>query len=408
MGGKATLILVLGYSAIILIIGLNMNSISTTAVDNSAGYYENSLAKEIARSGVNFAASNLSRSSSWDPSSSPYSFNGIDNLVISVKDSADIKIVTSTGTHQGKSKTIEVKIAMASFSQYAYFSDVEGDIWWTGADSVWGPFHTNDKIQVKDHPYFAGPTTSHGGTMKYYTNKATDAPTIVGTYSPGTTIEIPTDGITNLAASASAGGCVLNGSEIYVEFKGDSIKFSTTKPKKYKTVLGSDLAPNGIIYAKNADIRIEGTVKGKWSIGSNKNVYIENDIVYSDVPDPMDKYDTSPDLLGIISQNNVLISDNLANKTNIDIHAAIYCEDGSFMAENYDTRAVGSSVNLIGGITQAKRGAMGTFQVDRWTGKVKAISGFKEKNYKYDSRLLRKVPPYFPSTSTFKILSWLE
>jgi hypothetical protein len=407
MGGKATLILVLGYSTIILIIGLNMNNISTTAVDNSAGYYENSFAKEIARSGVNFAASNLSRSSSWEPSSSPYSFNGIENLAITVKDSGDIKIVTSTGTHQGKSKTIEVKIAMASFSQYAYFSDVEGNIWWTGADSVWGPFHTNDKIQVKDHPYFAGPTTSHGGTMKYYTNKTKDSPTIIGTYSPGLKIDIPTDGIKNLAAYASTGGCVLNGSEIYVEFKGDSIKYATTKPKKYKTVLGSDLAPNGVIYAKNADVRIEGTVKGKWSIGTNKNVYIENDIVYADQPDPMDKNDPSQDLLGIISQNNVIISDNIANRSDVNINAAIYCQDGSFTVENLTKRALSGSINLIGGITQKTRGGVGTFTVNKF-GKVIALSGFSEKDYKYDSRLLRKVPPYFPSTNTFKILSWLE
>jgi len=405
MGGKAALIIILGFSAIILIVGLNMNRVSTSSVDNSTDFYESEMAKEIARTGINLAASNLSRTHSWVPNST-YSYMGTNNLKISLKDSNDIKIVTSVGTYEDKSKLIEVKISLSSFSEYAYFSDIEGNIWWTGTDSIWGPFHTNDDVQVEGHPYFAGPRTSHGGTMKYYTNKAADEPTIVGTYNPGISIDIPTDGITKLASSAAAGGSVLTGSEITLEFKGDSIKYKTSKGGKYTTVLGTDLAPNGVIYAKNADLRIEGTVKGKFSIGTNRNVYIDDDIVYSEIPDPKDKNDPSADLLGIISQNDVIITDNLANRSDVNINAAIYCQDGSFTAENYKTRILSGTINLIGGITQKKRGAVGTFSSSHGIPTPK--SGFDEKDYKYDSRLLRMVPPYFPSTDTFKILSWLE
>lgn len=408
MGGKAALLVVIGLSTIMMMVGLNMNSVSTTAIDNSTGYYEQQTAKEIAKAGINLAASNLSRNSGWTPSSS-YDYLGSGNLIIDIADSGDVKTVTSYGTYQGQTKIVEIKIQMASFSEYAYFSDEEGNIWWTESDSVWGPFHTNDTLQVKGYKdwsgqygaYFNGPSTSYGGIMKYFTDAATDAPTIIGEHLPGTTIDIPTDGITNLASQASL---TVNNSTLEIEFKGDSISYCKNENGNWNTVLASDYASNGIIYVKNADLKIKGEVKGRWTVGSNQNVYIEDDIVYSDVPDYTDKYDTSNDLLGIVSQNNVYVSDNVANQSDVNIHAAIYCQDGSFTAENYASRALSGSIHLVGGITQKSRGGVGTF----YTSSGVCASGFEKKDYKYDSRLLRLVPPYFPSTNVFKILSWLE
>ncbi|MBK8944852.1 MAG: hypothetical protein IPM32_06205 [Ignavibacteriae bacterium] len=406
MGGKAALLLILGFSTIMLMFGLNMNRVSTNAVDNSSNYFENEMAKEISRSGINLAASNLSRNHSWQPSDN-YDYLGEDNLKITVNESGGIKTVTAVGSYKGISKLIEVKISLASFSEYAYFSNIEGDIWWTATDSVWGPFHTNDKIQVQGHPYFNGPITSHGGAIKYYTDKATDEPTIQGTYLPGTTINIPTDGITNLSQSAASSGYVFSGhSQVFLQFDGDSIKYKYNSGDPYVTVLGTDLAPNGVIYVENGNLRIEGTVKGNWSVGSNQNVYLDNDVVYNDVPDYKDKNDASNDLLGIVSKNDVIITDNAANSSNINVHAAIYCETGGFTAENYKTRSLSGTIHLIGGITQYERKGVGTFIADK-TKKIPK-SGFPVKDYKYDNRLLKKVPPYFPSTNTFKILSWLE
>lgn len=407
MGGKAALLLILGFSSIMLIVGLNMNRVSTSAVDNSTGYYEMQAATEIARSGINLATSNLSRDHGWDASGSPYSYNGSNNLNISVQDSSGIKIVTSVGHFEDKTKLIEVKIELASFSEYAYFSDVEGNIWWTADDSVWGPFHTNDDIQVEGHPYFNGPRTSHGGVMKYYTSKAADEPTIMGTYLPGTTLALPTDGAANLKNPASAGGYVFTGqSEVFLEFAGDSIRYKYNSGDPYTTVLATDLASNKMIYVEDGDLRIQGTVKGEWSIGTNQDVYIDNDIVYSDIPDYSDKYDPSNDLLGIIAEDNVIITDNTANRSDVNIHAAIYSETGSFTAEKYNVRPVSGTIHLIGGITQKSRGPVGTFKTT-YSGTTPK-TGFSEKDYKYDSRLLRMVPPYFPSTNTFKVLSWLE
>ncbi len=402
MGGKASLLLVLGFSLIMLYYSLNLNKLSVSATNNSTEHYKAGIAKVIAKSGLNLAASNLSRNTAWVPNS-PYSYMGKDNLFITVRDSLGTKIVTSKGTFHNISKTVEIKITIASFSEYAYFSNIEGNIWWTGKDSVFGPFHTNDDIQVHNHPFFAGPSTSHGGIVKYYNSKEADEPTIVGKYTPGIKIDIPTDGISGLSTHASGSGHVFSGhSEVFLEFAGDSLRYKFNAADPYTTVLASSFASNGVIYVDNGNLRIKGVVKGKWSIGSNKSVYIDDDIVYSQIPDPKDKYDPSNDLLGILAKNKVLVTDNAANNSDINICASIYCEEGGFTAENYNSRPVSGKINLIGGIIQQKRGAVGTF-ISGGT----VTHGFS-KNYKYDSRLLRLVPPYFPSTNTFKIISWLE
>lgn len=407
MGGKASLLVILGFSTIMLMVGMNMNRVSSGAVDNSTKHYESAMAIEIARSGINLASSNLSRDPGWGATNSPYSYMGNDNLDIVITDTADTKIITSTASYKGITKTIEVKINLASFSEYAYFSNEEGNIWWTGSDSVWGPFHTNDDVQVQGHPYFDGPTTSHSKKMKYYKNAATDEPTVVGTYSPNTTIDIPKDGISNLAKSAANGGYIFSGNKnVFMKFAGDSIKYRFDNANPYTTVLAKDLAPKGVIYVEDGNLHLEGTVKNRWSVGSNKSVYLTDDILYSDVPDPKNKHDSSNDLLGILANKDIIITNNTANATSIDIHASMYCEKGGFKAEKYKSRPAGGSINLLGGVTQAKRGAVGRFKVAK-NGTKTMTSGFS-KDYKYDSRLQRMVPPYFPSTNTFKILSWLE
>ncbi len=402
MGGKASLILVVGFSMIMLYFGLNMNRLSVSATTNSTNHYKLGIAKVIAKSGLNVAASNLSRNKNWLPNS-PYSYMGTDNLIINLKDSLGTKIVTSTGIYQDVSKTVEIKIALANFSEFAYFSNIEGNIAWTGKDSILGPFHTNDNILVKSHPYFAGPITSQGGIIKYFANKTADEPIIVGQYITGIKIDFPTDGITKLSTVASSNGYVFSGHpEVFLEFAGDSIRYKFNSTDPYTTVLGSDLTSTGIIYIDNGDLRVKGVVKGEWSIGCNKSVFLDDDIVYNDIPNPKDKNDPSGDLLGILAQHNVIVTDNTANSSDINICASIYCEDGGFQADNFDKRAVNGNINLIGGIIQQNRGSVGTYDE-----KGIVLTGFR-RNYKYDSRLSKMVPPYYPSTNTFKIISWLE
>ena len=84
----------------------------------------------------------------------------------------------------------------------------------------------------------------------------------------------------------------------------------------------------------------------------------------------------------------MIIADNAANNDNVNIHASIYCQTGGFGAEDYSHRPVSGDINLLGGIIQDTRAAVGTFSGSNIT------HGFS-KRYKYDNRLMLRFPAIF-------------
>jgi hypothetical protein len=61
-------------------------------------------------------------------------------------------------------------------------------------------------------------------------------------------------------------------------------------------------------------------------------------------------------------------------------------------AENYNTRHVSGSLNLVGAVQQYQRGDIGPFL----------------RKFRYDERLMLFEPPYYPRTGNYEILSWYE
>lgn len=437
MGGKASLLLVIGFSMIFAVAGSKFNRLAYNSTDNSATYYDTQIIDNIANSGINYAISNLRRNPNWVPPESNnsksvgnFTLNG-GTISIDLKKSASTNVLTAIANYNGKSKLVEVKLKMPKFSEYAYFSDQEAPagskIWWYAKDTVWGPFHTNDDLNCAYKPAFMGSSTTYGGNLNLYSNDhEKHAPHIAGHFE-NKKIQFPTDGVSGLADMANKGGKVIQGhDQIFIEFAGENIKYKYKASDPYIIEKAADFAPNNTIYAENAELHIKGVVSGKWSIGASGNgpktvysgskkkkwgggsyttynlgnVYLDDDITYQDKIDFDDKNDPSNDLLGILAKQDVLISDNSATK-DININAAIFCEEGGFGAENYKSRGVDGQINLVGGITQKIRGPVGTF----WGNKI--LSGFN-KSYRYDARLQRIAPPSFPDTKQFVVVSWLD
>lgn len=65
MVGKATLFVVAGFSLIFLLVEYNMGNISTRAVGNFTEYYLENHSREIAVSGINFAANKIFLDPTW-------------------------------------------------------------------------------------------------------------------------------------------------------------------------------------------------------------------------------------------------------------------------------------------------------------------------------------------------------
>lgn len=408
MGGKASLFVVAGFSLVFLVIANNFGTVSNRSIDNYVSYFDQTTAHNIATSGANIAANQIYIDPTWDTgyNNIPYQGGTLDISVNVVNAFQNIKEIVAVGKYGGYTNTFRVTLAPSKFSKFAYYSVSEGgNIWWTENDTVWGPFHTQDYMRAYRHPVFYGKATTKKSLI-YYTSKSQDKPYFYGGFEQGVDLPLPTDGITDIEPEAEANGVKFAGKDtVYITFDYDTLKYRFSYGDPDTAVYLPTVAPNGIIFAKSSVVRLKGTVQGQYSIVSSGSstsgkgkIYIDDDIVYS--KDPR----TSPnstDLLGILAQNEELITDNKANHNDVKIQGSIYCENGGFGAENYDSRPVSGNINLLGGIIQSTRRAVGTFS------SYGPASGFS-KRYKYDDRLMIASPPSFPGTGSFEIVAWFE
>ncbi|MDX1373626.1 MAG: hypothetical protein R3321_14230, partial [Nitrososphaeraceae archaeon] len=219
-------------------------------------------------------------------------------------------------------------------------------------------------------------------------------------------LPLPTDAVDDFEPIADDDGFKITGQDtVYMTFDRDTLRYRFSYSATDTAVYLPSVAPNGLIFVKNSILRMKGIVKGQYTIGCSSTggsgagtIYLDDDIVFDKDPRI---YPNSSDLLGICAENSVLITDNGPNHSDINIHGSVYCEKGGFGAENYKYRPVSGNINLLGGIIQNTRKAVGTFS------KGSINHGFA-KRYLYDQRLLVASPPFFPGTGGFEIVSWLE
>ena len=411
MSGKAILLVMMGYSLLFMIAGNYFNGVSGRMTDNYVDYFSKTNAHNIAISGANMAANEIFLNPTWTTGYNNLDYQGGKLFVaVNILDAyKNLRQIHSVGIFGKDTSRVKVTLAPSKFSKFAYYSVSEGSgIWWINQDTVWGPFHTQSNLLASQKPSFYGKASSKG-KIQYYTNQKTDAPYFHGGYEQGVDLPMPLDGVTALKAPAQSGGLYFNGnlsgkSTVYMEFQGDNLlyKYKSTGPY-IDTLYLPTAAANGVIFVDNGTVRLKGTISGAYTIGCSGSsdpkgtVYLDDDIVYTHNP----KTTESNDMLGIVAQKNVLITENTPNKSSININASIYVQNGGFGAENYDSRVVSGNINLIGGIIQNTRGAVGTFS----GGTIK--SGFA-KRYKYDDRFLVASPPFFPGTGGYEIVSWYE
>jgi hypothetical protein len=406
MGGRASLFLVMGFSLIFMVAGSYFNRMATSTTENFTNYYSNTKAHYIANAGVNLVVNKLFLDATIVDQTFNWSYDGgtISATLVTIDAVKNIKRLICTATYFGVSNSIKIIFKPSMFSKYAYFSGSEGSVYWTSSDTVWGPFHTNGNINIANHPVFLGRATIGGKESLYDYNSSAR---YYGGFQKGVQITIPATGVSAVQSNASGGASFTGQSLVYFEFRGDSVRYrystsGTGSTWTYK--LASTFSPNGVISFANAEVHLSGTVKGRYSVvasgstGNQGSFYLEDNIVYNTNPQTNS---SSTDMLGIVAQNNIIVTNNTANNSSIKIQATMYCQSGSFSAQNYDTRPVSGYIDLYGGVIQSSRGAVGTFSGS-------TINHGFSKRYRYDSRLLDTYPPYFPGCGTFEVVSWYE
>ncbi len=434
MGGKAALFLVIGFSLIFMVIGRNISNVSVRAYDNAMNYHQRTNAHSIALAGANIAASKVFFDNSWNDGYDDIPYNG-GKYSVNVNKTLDVVKITSVGSYGDGSNeeihTVEIKLQPSSFSRYGYFSDKEkigsSTIWWTSKDTVWGPFHTNDKISISGDPVFMGKASSYLGI---YERSGSD-PEFNGGYSRSSEpMPLPDDGVDLIGDAASDDGLRFDGQDtVILDFRGDSLNFRYGANQPDTTLFLPAASPNGAIFGGAATIRMKGTIDGRYTVAASQEIvtstsgywkwnrrkreyvwketttttiqggkiYLDDDVVYKDNPQD----GPSDDILGIVAENEIFITDNAVNAHDINIHAAMFSQEKGFGSENYSSRPASGFINLLGGITQDSRMAVGTFSGSTIT------HGFS-KRYRYDNRLMVMSPPFFPGTGNFEVVSWFE
>lgn len=439
MAGRASLIIVLGFSFLMGYALQNLNTAGTLASGNMSTYNGMTASHNLALAGANVGLTRLYRDTTWGSSgtaSVTQSFDGTPftgSFTVSAFRAGLWKTVRSISSCPSGVTTYRDTIEVAlsnnntnTFTLFAWMTNLENGVFWITGDSVWGRVHSNDNLTVSGSPVFlqkvttakgfippVGKSQTIGGTK--YTNKAI----FLNPPQPETgvpKINLPND-LTELSnAASSANGKKYTG-DIWVTLDGKSpsvngdgmayIRQTKTGPIKDSIRL-SDPNFNGVILATGV-ANVSGTLDGSLTIASystptasSNNIVVQGDILYEKNP----LNGTSDDRLGLVANNDVIVADNVPAGGNREIDGSIFARVGSFTAENYSTRALNNELRVVGSIVQNSRGAVGTF-----AGSSTLQHGFY-KRYRYDDRLADPNfrPPFYPGwvSTTYAILNWWE
>ena len=401
--GRASLIMVLGFTTALLMLGSNIARVSNSAMDNYTYYYNSAMAHNIAGAGVNMASRALYENQTWTAGFSNKDFaGGAFTVTVTSLGSQRVQLV-STGTFAGTQHIVSCVLQPSSFSKFNYYSTTDMSGFWVGGDTIWGPFHCNNTLNVAyangGSPVFMQKATSLNGIWNY--NGAT--PVFKGGYASGVNVSLPGD-LSPLKTAAQTGGKFVAGSKLWVQLNADGTVTwkaggASWGGGGWTTEAVSSFAPNGAAWCNGGDLHVKGTLNGQLTLGSGQEIWIDDDVRYA--TDPRTGYST--DMLGLVAEGKLWITDNAANSGNdFTLMASVFSRTDGLWAEHYNTRPVEGKMTTLGGVIQNIGGYTGTFSGTTIT------HGFLPGGTLYDARLLNDSPPFFPTTGNLEVVSWFE
>ena len=302
--------------------------------------------------------------------------------------------ITSTGTFNNISRTLVLKVQQTSISSYAYFSNTEinpslGTLWWgTGSITV-GPVRTNGTLNVFGSPVFNGTVTQSGSAINYHSG--TNNPSFNdGLTVNAPTIPFPTSALLNSIASGSTvGGLHLIGATTIV-FNSNGTMNVTNSNKGWNNSV-QPIPSNGMIYVNNStvsstdgNVTVKGTIKGKVTVASANQAYINGNILYSSDPRTNP---ASTDMFGLVSKKDVTVL-SASTPSNLEIDGVMVALTGAFQLDNPAVTGKGNMVQY-GSLVNSYSGATGTVNS---SGVM--VGGYVQLQ-SYDTRLQNTIPPGF-------------
>lgn len=437
MVGKGTLLVILGFTVIFGTAGRYWTKNSRAAVENFVDYYDSTTSHNIAVSAANIAADSVFINPADTSLDLTGTFlGGSYRLRTSTLTLSGIKYVQllATSSYDGRRgtlrDTVKALLKPRTFNEYAFFSQNENSTYWITGDTLWGPYHTEDRLYVSGTPVFYGKVTALNGTYPGTLPSGSTNPYFYGGHEWGVAVPLPGD-ISQTTSAATKTFSYPNSSgsyDVYFTFSSDASGGKVTYQTKATTVTyyptysktttssPSTIVPLSsfgtppVILVENGNAHVEGVVDGnvtvvakQGSTGGSKsgNISIEGNTTYKNDP----RQGASDDMLGLVADNDVHLVTQ-PSPADVYIDAAIFARTGDFGYEDYDGSTHNEdmgTIYLYGSITNKNRGSVGRFNISTNT----IVTGF-QKNYKYDDRFYFTAPPAYPATNTFEVVSWRE
>jgi hypothetical protein len=226
---------------------------------------------------------------------------------------------------------------------------------------------------------------------------------------------------TNSSSSTKAGTvwAYLNNLTNNTTLVNSSYSGGTPAPKCTTYASVAALTSSGVLLVENGELHVKGVLDGQITLGcidtskivsgnpvnsGLSSVWLDGSITYKDPP-PCSQCTTnvSNDMLGIVATNDIMVSQYINHASasgelqNVTLDASLFSQTGGFGAENYSGRSSDGTLNIVGGIQQKTRNAVG---------QNFGANGFL-KNYDWDNNLQTIQPKGYPKTP-FVVQSWVD
>jgi len=350
-------------------------------------------------------------------------------------------------------RTAKMRARLRSFSNYMYLTHFEATsfneiIWFWTYDSLWGRVHSNDYIGLKYSPHFYGPVSTCKSEFLYFQPE-----NIHFEYPPQ--FEVTPVLFPRTAETLRANANWVDGLGRYmtrVWLRGNAgittyqYELGENPPPVYgweegdvSNIQHQPMPAWGGLFV-DGPAEVYGEVHGNITIGTSGDMYLVDDVYYSDV-DPTNpgglnnwaNINAHQYLCGLVSEGNIIIRDNDLNgkengaalggqrfeRHSITITAGLVALGESFTFEHQnddweayqgptpDERGI---IHLRGAVTQLRRGYV--HRSNHGTG-IRDGTGYG-KDYIYDFRFDMRPPPFYLEArddegyALFDIISFTE
>jgi hypothetical protein len=305
------------------------------------------------------------------------------------------RIVRITTEVDGRTLSTEIRMQRLAFSNYAQFVDRWDPLVEFHDDELEGRFHSNSEITLNRDgdatPVFNGRVTTAARRVNY-----ADRPGYVrrdrifrgGLETGIDPIRLPARFVPFPEALTRDDGVRYFAEDARITFAADGTyawRSLGAEDGEYRAVIASDVSY--LVAAAGVELRVAGTVNGKFLVYSPTRIVVEDDVTYAQDPASVPEAD---DYLGLVSDGEIEVaSAAVTGPGDLTIQAALYARR-AFVVREYGEESAGT-LSIYGSLA---------------AGSLSATEPRYRTRIRFDRRLETLRPPAFPLTDRYEVEAW--